>query len=255
VKFSVVMDSLFGRQWKDKIFENMKIVADAGYDGIEFLNWEPKDIPVIKEHADKFGLSIAAFLTKCPCLGDANNHGQFLEDLKVSIDAANTLECASLIGQSGLVQMFLPEQTFWKNMVAVLKEASVLLEDAGITMVVEPVNTKVDHAGVFLSTSKDSFFLTSLVGSPNVKILYDLYHQQITDGNLLATIENNLDAIGHFHAAGCPGRNEITSGELNYPFIFEAIDRMGFDGYMGMEYRPTKDVFEGLVEARKLFSK
>ena len=126
--------------------------------------------------------------------------------MKATIDAAHKLGCKNIIVGPGHTQMFLSEQTFWKNMIACFREAKKVLDGQGITLLIEPVNVKVDHAGLFLSSSKDAFLLAQIIDDPNIKILYDIYHQQITDGNVLETISMNIDRIGHFHAAGMPGR-------------------------------------------------
>ena len=255
MKFSVSMETVFGRNWAEDAEKNIATVKEAGYDAIEFLTWWDKDTDKIKSIADSMGLEIAAILTNCGCMGDPKDCAAFLEDLKKSVEIAHKLGCPSLIGQSGLVKMFIPEATFWKNMIGAFREGAKILEGEGLTMIVEPVNTKVDHAGVFLATSKDSFYLTSMVGSPNVKILYDIYHMQITEGDILHTIQENLDAIGHMHAAGIPGRNELSKSEIDYSYVFRKIDEMGYTGYMGMEYKPTEDILTGLKASRALYKK
>ncbi len=255
MKFSVCMETVFGRDWTKNMEANIALVKEAGYDAIEFLTWWDKDTDKIKAITDDLGLEIAAILTNCGCMGDPKVCETFLEDLKKSVDMAHKLNCPSVIGQSGLVRMFLPEADFWKNMINAFRQGAKILEDGGVTMVVEPVNTKVDHAGVFLATSRDSFYLTSMVGSHNVKILYDIYHMQITEGDILHTVEANLDAIGHMHAAGIPGRNELTKSEIDYAYVFQKLDQMGYTGYMGMEYRPMEDVLTGLKLAKAMYGK
>ena len=121
-----------------------------------------------------------------------------------------------------------------------------MLEENGITLVLEPLNTAVDHAGYYLSSSKEAFLLAKEAGSENVKILFDIYHQQITEGDVIRSIRENISLIGHFHAAGNPGRHEIDTGELNYPNIFRVIQETGYTGYMGLEYFPVKPALEGL---------
>ncbi len=252
MKLSVSMETLFGRNWTENCAENIATVRKAEYDAIEFLTWWDKDLDAISSAAKDNGLDIACMLTNSPCMGDKSTRPQFLEDLKRSIEAAHKVGCTRLIGQSGLVKMFLSEYDFWQNMIETTRMAAEILEDAGITMIMEPVNTKVDHAGVFLSSTRDSFHFTRMVNSPNVKILFDLYHQQIMDGNLLDTVRFNLGDIGHFHGAGVPGRHELHLGELNYRYIVNEIEKMGYDGYFGMEYRPTMQSLESLVCSRKL---
>jgi hydroxypyruvate isomerase len=108
----------------------------------------------------------------------------------------------------------------------------------------------VDHAGYFLIRSDEAFGIVDEVASPNVKVIFDIYHQQISEGHLIKNIVANIDKIGHFHAAGNPGRNELQKGEINYPEIFKAISETSFEGYVGLEYWPLeKDPVVALKEA------
>ena len=133
----------------------------------------------------------------------------------------------------------------------IMRRAAEFVEKEGITLVIEPLNTKVNHPGYHLSTSEDSFDLIDRIGSKQVKILFDIYHQQITEGDLIRNITENIDKIGHFHAAGNPGRNEITKGEIAYRHVFEAIKALGYDRYVGLEYMVDCDPLPGLIEARE----
>jgi hydroxypyruvate isomerase len=105
--------------------------------------------------------------------------------------------------------------------------------------VLEPLNTLKDHRGYFLASSYEAFEIIEEVGSPAVKVLYDIYHQQITEGNLIPTITENIGLIGHFHVADVPGRHQPGTGEINYKNVFAAIDGSGYNRYVGLEYGPT----------------
>ena len=256
MKLSVSIDILFGKWGEtlptDVFLKDMETVKRAGYDGIEFLNWWNVDLDAVAAKKEELGLEVVTIPTKCECLGAESEKEPFLQNLKESIQAAHKLGCKNIFCSPGHVRMFLSEQTFWKNMIETLREAGKILDGEGVRLLMEPVNVKVDHAGVFPMNSQESFFLMQILDDPNIKVLFDLYHQQITDGNLLETIRNNIERIGHFHAAGCPGRNELEFSELNFAYIVKEIDKLGFDGYLGMEYSPSMDVYEGLVRTKKL---
>ena len=132
-----------------------------------------------------------------------------------------------------------------------MRKAAEIVEKENMNLVIEPLNLLVNHPGYHLSTSEDSFDVIDKIGSDNVKILFDIYHQQITEGNLIQNITENINKIGHFHAAGNPGRNEITKGEIAYRHVFEAIDKLGYDRYIGLEYMTENDPVPGLIEARE----
>ena len=129
-----------------------------------------------------------------------------------------------------------------------------MLEAAEVTLVIEPLNELIDHAGYYLVHSDEAFQIVDEVASDRVKVVFDIYHQQISEGQLIANITSNIDKIGHFHAAGNPGRNELTSGELHYPSIFQAISETGFTGFVGLEYWPKQDIAAGLKEVAGWFA-
>ena len=113
-------------------------------------------------------------------------------------------------------------------------------------LVFEPLNVLVDHPGYYLTQSSEAFDITMAVSSPHVKVLFDIYHQQITEGDVISSITANIEKIGHFHAAGVPGRHELSTSELNYVEIFKAIDATSYSGAVGFEYYPEQDPLSGI---------
>jgi hydroxypyruvate isomerase len=131
-------------------------------------------------------------------------------------------------------------------MVETLNACKPILEEYGITLMLEPLNLQVNHPGVYLASSPEAFDICREVDSPYVKVIYDIYHQQITEGNILRNVKANLDLIAHMHSAGSDGRNELWLGENDYNYIFNEIDKMGYKGACGLEYRPTLPAEESL---------
>ena len=129
-----------------------------------------------------------------------------------------------------------------------------MLERAGITLVFEPLNDLVDHIGYYLVRSEQAFAIVDQVASESVKVVFDIYHQQISEGNVIRNAVDNIGRIGHFHAAGNPGRHELTRGELNYAEIFREIRESGYEGFVGLEYWPIDETEAGLKEAARLVS-
>lgn len=256
MKLSVSIDILFGKWGEimetEKFLNCMETVKKAGYDGIEFLNWWNVDLDAVAAKKDELGLEVVTIPTKCECMGAESEREAFLENLKKSIEAAHKLGCKSIFTSAGHERMFLSREVFFDNMIETLKEAGKILEGQGVTLLIEPVNVKVDHAGVFPLDAHDAFMMMRVLNDPNIKILFDIYHQQRTDGNILETIGLNIDRIGHLHAAAAPGRNEIEFSEINYRYIVKEVEKMGYDGYLGMEYSPTMDVYTGLVRSKEL---
>lgn len=235
--------------------EALQTVADAGISAFEFWCWWEKDLDELEAHRDKHGLEIAAFCTKFISLVDPAKRAEYLAGLEESIAAARRLHCPTLISQVGDFRPGVPRAEQHASLVAGLKEAAPMLEEAGVTLVFEPLNELVDHAGYYLIRSDEAFQIVDEVASPRVKIVFDIYHQQISEGHLIHNITANVDKIAHFHAAGNPGRHELNVGEIHYPSVFEAIEETTYQGYVGLEYWPLKDPAEGLREVAGWFGR
>jgi len=120
-----------------------------------------------------------------------------------------------------------------------------------VRLAVEPLNTLVDHVGYFLDSSEEGLRIVEEVASPAVGLLYDVYHMQIMEGNLIATIRRNVDAIYHVHIGDVPGRHEPGTGEINYANVLRALDEAGYDGWCGMEFSPSDSSAAALDKARR----
>ncbi|MCM2370331.1 hydroxypyruvate isomerase family protein [Aporhodopirellula aestuarii] len=248
-KLSVCIDAVFeGVDESDAIAR----VADAGIDAFEFWCWWEKDLDQIIRDRDKHGMTIASCCTKFISLVDPSLREQYLQGLAESIEAAERLDCKTLISQVGDFLPGVPRQDQHQSLVDGLRQAAPMLEQAGVTLVIEPLNELVDHVGYYLVRSDEAFEIVDQVASDYVKVVFDIYHQQISEGHVIDRLTRNIDNIAHFHAAGNPGRHELTVGELNYAEIFAAIRRTKYQGFVGLEYWPVGDPDEGLRQAAEL---
>ncbi len=127
------------------------------------------------------------------------------------------------------------------SIIAGLKPTVEMAEKARVTLLLEPLNTRYDHPGYFLTSSDLGAEICRKIGSPRMKLLFDCYHMQIMEGDLVNHIERNIDVIGHFHSAGVPGRHELYEGETDYPFLLTRIEKLGYQGIFGLEYMPSFD--------------
>ena len=251
MNYSVCIDALFPDSTLDEIIPKLQA---HGYDTIEFWSWWDKDIPGLKRMCEKHHIRISTFCTDFrhnP--GNPSEHDVYLEALETSIKTAKELNCHMLIAQAGWHMSEISPEIHEASLIRVLKDAVPILEKSEITLIVEPLNVLVDHPGYHLSTTNHAFSILDKVGSNHIKILFDIYHQQITEGNILATIKCNLDRIGHFHLAAVPGRIEPYSGELNYPLIIERVTEMGYKDDWGLEYMPKIDAWETLKQIKQSF--
>jgi hydroxypyruvate isomerase len=137
------------------------------------------------------------------------------------------------------------------NLVESLSEAARIVSGSGVTLVLEPLNSTVNHPGYFLDTTSEGWQILSELGSDRVKLLYDVYHVQIMEGNLIAGLEPHLDQLGHLHIGDVPGRHEPGTGEINYRNVLKWIHDSGYQGHMGFEYRVTDDTWSSLERVRR----
>jgi len=223
-------------------------VAALGYKQAEFWGWWDQDVDAIAAAAKKSNVAIAAFCTKFISLVDASKRAEYLEALQETIDVAAKLNCRTLISQVGNELPGVPRCEQHASLVAGLAASAPLLAKAGVTLTIEPLNLLVDHAGYYLARSDEAFEVIREVNSPNVKVLFDIYHQQITEGHLIRNIRDNAQLIGHYHIADNPGRGEIGTGEINYPNVLKAVEETGYQGYVGVELFPKHGTDEAALQ-------
>jgi hydroxypyruvate isomerase len=174
-------------------------------------------------------------------MNDPRNHSRIEDELKANIDKAVKYEIPILICFSGN-RRGRPDEEGIENTAACLKRVAPYAEQKGITLALELLNSKVDHRDYQFDRMAWGVRVVELVNSPRVKILYDIYHAQIMEGDIIRTIRAHHDKIAHYHTAGNPGRNEIDdTQELNYPAIMRAIKETGYTGWIGQEFVPKGD--------------
>ena len=227
-------------------------VAELGFDAIETYRWRELDIDKVKATLDETGVEMLSICTTEFRLTDPAYREAWVEGVKESCAAAKRLGVRRLITQVGQ-DTGAPRDEQHASIVEGLKAGAPILEEYGITMMIEPLNTIVNHPGYYLWSAVEGFEIVREVASPSVKLIYDIYHQQVMEGNIIPNITNNLDLIAHLHGAGHPGRHEMQNGESNYRFIIDAVDAAGYTGAIGLEYSPLMDPIESLREAKRLF--
>lgn len=247
LKFSVCIEMVFNDL---PLCERFFKVKNAGIDVAEIWGWANRDISQMKDAIEQSCVSLSSMCvgTKDKALADKyaetpivadDSSGIFCEIAHCSVKAAKELGVKNLIVTTGQERADISRERQHTNIVSALLKAAPIFEDNGITAVVEPLNVLEDHKGYYLSSSAQAADILKEVGSKNVKMLFDVYHQQITEGNIINNINRYIDLIGHFHIADNPGRHEPGTGELNYSMIIKAIENTGYDGYIGLEFSPT----------------
>jgi hydroxypyruvate isomerase len=170
---------------------------------------------------------------------------EFKRGVAKAIDYAEALGCKQINCLAGLAPKDSDQSALRKTLVGNLSYAAGELGKAGVRLLIEPCNTR-DMPGFFLSRTDQALDLIKEVGSDNLFVQYDIYHMQIMEGDLARTIETNLSRIAHLQLADNPGRNEPGTGEINYPFLFAHLDKIGYAGWIGCEYRPRTTTTDGL---------
>ena len=242
------------------IADGMAMLSRLGYEAFELPDWRnPKTLESFVKEKQKYPLQCACIVANispvAPGCGLVNSRERdgFVQQVKVAIEAAKRLDSKGLLVMSGNEVDGISRGEQVGNAVYALRAAAPFLEDNVITAFVEVVNN-VDFPGYFLYNMREDAAIVDRSSSPNVKILCDLYHVQMMEGNLINNIHYHSDQIGHFHVADLPGHNEPGTGEINYRNVFKAIYDLGakFQGTVGLEYRPIAPLEESLAAMRKL---
>lgn len=226
--------------------EEASVAAKMGLSGLDLVG--RGDWDAVKKHGLVATMVPGAGSIK-KGLNDKSMHAKFLEDFKTNIKAAAEFKWPNVICMAGDRKGINDEQGM-DNCHTILKEAVKIAEDSGVTICMELLNSKVNHPGYMCDKSTWGFELCRRVNSPRFKMLYDIYHMQIMEGDLIATIRKNIGMIGHFHTAGVPGRHELDENqEIYYPAVMRAIAESGYQGYVAHEYTPLRDPMKSLVQA------
>ncbi len=169
------------------------------------------------------------------------NREQWIERAKMTLAFNQAAGIPATIVCTANTVPGLTDQQMEASVLAGLEETLRLAEDACVTLILEPLNTPYDHPGYWLTSSDRGAEICRKLNSPRMRLLFDCYHMQIMEGDLLNHIERNLDVIGHIHSAGVPGRHELFLGETNYPHLLNEVQRMGYEGVFALEYMPSMD--------------
>jgi hydroxypyruvate isomerase len=227
--------------------------AEAGFTGVEYLFPYAYDKDELAGKLAEHGL--AQVLHNLPA-GDwgAGERGiailpdrvaEFQSGVDDAIAYATALNCPQVNCLAGVAPEGADGEVLQATLVDNLRYAAGRLGAAGIKLLVEPINTR-DIPGFYLNRTAQAAALQDQVGSDNLFIQYDIYHMQIMEGDLAPTVEANLDRIAHIQLADTPGRHEPGTGEINYPFLFGHLDRIGYTGWIGCEYKPATETKAGL---------
>ena len=252
---------MFKNSVGDDPIDQINYMADLGFRAFEDNGMKSRSIALqekISKTLVKRGMKMGVFVAHKiywdkPNLssGGDDYRNDFLNDIKNSIEVAKRVNAKWMTVVPGNLDLRKDMSYQTSNVIETLKRASDILEPHNLVMVLEPLNFR-DHPGLFLTESPQAFQICKAVDSPSCKILFDIYHQQIQEGNLIPNIDDTWDEIAYFQIGDNPGRKEPTTGEINYQNVFKFIYEKGYDGILGMEHGNSIQGIEGekaLVDA------
>jgi hydroxypyruvate isomerase len=242
MKLSLCLEMLF----TDRPFvERLAAASRIGYRAIEFWDWRDKDLPALADAAAHLGLTVAAMSgNRQHALTDPDTRAELIEEMDQVFAAAGQLNCrrimmlSDVLSDDGSVAPGPPRPAEEKieSMVENLRELAGRAETAGVTLLLEPLNTALDHRGCFLNTSALGVEIVRRVNSPQMKLLYDIYHMSMMGEDVLTEIEKNLEWVGYLHVADLPGRHQPGTGRIDYEAVNTLLRRAKYEGFIGMEF-------------------
>ncbi|MEX2295786.1 MAG: hydroxypyruvate isomerase [Dongiaceae bacterium] len=233
--------------------DRLDAAAKAGFKAVEYISPYDYDPAELRARLDALGLKQALFNLPAGdwAKGDRGiacdpaRVDEFRDSVATSIRYAQALSCPRLNCLSGIKPTHADADTARATFVGNLRYAAAEFAKAKLTLLIEAINV-YDIPGFWLNYSAQAIAVMDEIGADNLKFQYDIYHMQRMEGELAATIERLLPRIGHFQLADNPGRHEPGTGEINYPFLFAHLDRIGYDGWIGCEYKPAGETRAGL---------
>jgi hydroxypyruvate isomerase len=254
-KLSVMLWTVYEKLPFDQRLEK---VAEAGYHAVELVNeyknFSKDDYARFRSKKHELNLTVDATSCISHSLCDASQRDAFLEEVRAKLPVLEELECNKLILLSGDKVPGQTPQQMHESCVESLKRAADIAAAKKVGLLLENIDPE-ENPKYFLTSVSEGFQIVRSAGAPNLQFLYDFFHEQIAEGNLLAKLEKNLNLIGVVHIADVPGRHDPGTGEINYPNIFRKLGQLGFNGYVAMEFIPEGETVAALRAAREMAMK
>jgi hydroxypyruvate isomerase len=245
MKYSACIEWLFAEA--GAFPERVRAAHRAGLDGVEFWLWSNKDIDALHDAVGETGIAVTGMVAEPMVpLTDPSRHDAFLEGLRRSIDVAHRLGAPALIAQAGAD---LPGHSRTEQraaLVGCLARAADVLSGSNVVLMVEPLNTRVDHVGYFLPSTTEGLDIVDEVGRSEIRLIYDIYHSATMDEEISDVLAGRLDRVAHVHLADAPGRHEPGTGTMDWQRRLKWLSDNGYRGMVGLEYKPIATTEESL---------
>lgn len=252
MRLSACIEWLFADE-ADDVADRIRLAHEHGVDAVEFWKWTNKDIGSIERALKETGLPLASFVAEPMIpLTDIANKAAFLEGLKASIETARRLGARTLIAQAGNDLEGKSRQEQRDALTETLAAAGEVLAGSGVRLGVEPLNTLIDHVGYFLPSTCEGLEIARATERDEIGIIYDVYHSAVMGEDTAEVIGSDIDRVLHIHIADHPGRNEPGSGAIDLKQRVDWLFANGYQGAVGLEYRPLKSSAETISATRRL---
>lgn len=242
-KFSCNVEMWFSKE--KNFLKRLEGAAALGFTSVEFWPYEGKELAAIADTCDRLDLTVTQFTAWGfkPGMNDPKNKQKVVDKIGEACEAAKKVKCDMMTVVAGDDIPGVSQEKMHETVIEALKATAPVAEKAGVTLILEPMNVRVDHKGHCLYGSAPSIKIIQAVGSKFVKLNWDLYHMHITEGDLCGHLKEGFDAdaIGYVQIADHPGRNEPGTGEINYTRVFQELKKLKYDGWVGCECRPLTD--------------
>lgn len=250
MKLSACIEWLFADA-SDDFAERIRLAKAAGLDAVEFWFWSNKDIGAIETALKETGLSLSGFVAEpMIALTDPANHARFLAGLSTSMRMAQRLGAKVLIAQAGDDLPGRSREEQHDALVDCLRAAADVLAGSGVRLGVEPLNTLIDHKGYYLSSTREALNIVDEVGRPEIGVVYDLYHSYVMGERIEDVLKDKVAHVIHAHVADHPGRNDPGLGEIDLGKRLAWLYANGYEGAVGLEYKPEGSTAEALARVR-----
>jgi hydroxypyruvate isomerase len=236
-RFALNAEIWFGER---PFLDRVRAAADLGYPAIEFWPRRGKDVPALAKLCAELRLEVAQFTAWGfePGMNDPANHAAVEREIGESCKVANELGCKAMTVVAGNDQPGMTQDQMHAHVVTALKRVAPIAEAHAVTLILEPMNVRVDHKGHCLHGTEAAVRICRAVGSPFVKVNWDLYHAQLSEGDLCGHLVEGFDQLGYAQVADTPGRNEPGTGEIYYPRVLRQLHELGYRGFVGLECWP-----------------
>ncbi|KKC37721.1 hydroxypyruvate isomerase [Devosia epidermidihirudinis] len=255
MRYSACVDMLFTGESAD-VAQRIRLAKAAGMDAVEFWLWSNKDLDAIEDALGETGLPLAGIVAEPFAeLTRTSDHQRFLDGLEKSLVVAQRLGTRVMIAQAGPDLAGIERNQQHDALVEAMARSAEVLKGSGVVLALEPLNTLVDHVGYYLPSTTEGLDIVDAVNRPEIKILYDLYHSMVMGEDTATVLAGRVDRVAHIHVADHVGRNQPGTGKLPLKASLDCLFANGYNGFVGLEFKPIGGTAAALDETVRILGR